>query len=357
MCDRLRRGVIAALILGASGTAQAQTAAEFRQRLEALSRSSRQISETLATLNSTPAPLVDTIRTGGLLVVAARSVSGRARAGVDSAWERLARTYGTRANAAAGTPIVLQYEDQVEGELPFDQAKGIGVPIPISARVDLVADRIVTGASPTIYRTADRRLQDWAPHPPNPSILEANTVALYAEMATSPWHTARECFIGRLDECRRALGISGEDPVLDWFDATDRRHYVLEYLKYLPASESRLAACTGNDDAACIALMRLAPREPDPPLGITTRVLLLALALDAGGRNAFDRLLDNPARPLEVRLAAAAEIPVDSLIGRWRSRVLAVRPKTVAADERAAWGAVVWSVLFALAALRSSRWR
>jgi len=356
MCDRLRRGVIAALFLGASGTAQAQTAAEFRQRLEALSRSSRQISETLATLNSSRAPLVDTIRTGGLLVVAARSVSGRARAGVDSAWERLARTYGTRANAAAGTPIVLQYEDQVEGELPFDQAKGIGVPIPISAGVDLVADRIVTGASPTIYRTADQRLQDWAPHP-NPSILEANTVALYAELATSPWRAARECFTGRLDGCRRALGISGEDPVLDWFDATDRRHYVLEYLKYLPASESRLAACTGNDDAACIALMRLAPHVAAPPLGATTRALLLALALDAGGRNAFDRLLDNTAQPLEVRLAAAAGIPVDSLIGRWRSRVLAIRPKTVAADERAAWGAVVWSVFFALAALRSTRWR
>ena len=251
---------------------------------------------------------------------------------------------------------MLQYEDQVEGELPFDQASGIAVPIPTDAGVDMVADRIVTGVSPTIYRTTDQRLQDWAPYP-NVSILEANTVALYAELATSPWRTARECFIGRLDECRRALGISGEDPVLDWFDATDRRHYVEEYLLYLPGAQARYAACTSNDDAACIALMRLAPREPDPPLGITTRVLLLALALDVGGRNAFDRLLDNPARPLEVRLAAAAGIPVDSLIGRWRSRVLAVRPKTVAADERAAWGAIVWSVLFALAALRSTRWR
>ena len=356
MCDRLRRGVIAALILGSSSTAQAQTAAEFRQRLEALSRFSRQISETLATLNSSPAPLVDTIRSGALVVVTARSVSGRAQAGVDSAWERLACIYGSRANAAAGTRIVLQYEDQVEGELPFDQASGIAVPIPLHAEMDVVADRIVAGASPTIYRTADQRLQDWAPHP-NPSILEANTVALYAELATAPWRSARECFIGRLDECRRALGISGEDPVLDWFDAADRRHYVEEYLKYLPASQSRYEACTGNDDAACVALMRLAPRVAAPPLSATTRALLLALALDAGGKNAFDRLLDSPTQPLGVRLAAAAGIPVDSLIGRWRSRVLAVRPKTVAADERVAWGAVVWSVLFALAALRSSRWR
>ena len=356
MCDRRCRAVIAAVILGASGTAQAQTAAEFRQRLDALDRRSRQISETLATLNASAGPLVDTIRSGGLLVVAAPSVSGRAQVGVDSAWDKLARIFGTRATAAAGRLIVLQYEEQVEGELPFDQASGIAVPIPLDAGVDVVADRIVAGASPTIYRTADQRLQDWAPHA-NPSILEANTVALYTELATSPWRSARECFTGRLDECRRALGISGEDPVLDWFDASDRRHYVLEYLKYLPASQSRFAACTGNDDAACIALMRLAPRVAAPPLSTTTRALLLALALDAGGRNAFDQLLDNPARPLEARLAAAAGIPADSLIGRWRRRVLAVRPKTVAADERVAWGAVVWSVLFALAALRSSRWR
>ena len=146
--------------------------------------------------------------------------------------------------------------------------------------------------------------------------------------------------------------------MLEWFDAADRRHYVEDHLKFLPASQSQYAACASGDDATCIALMRLAPHaRPGPPLGITARLFLLALALDAGGRHGFDRLLDRPTQPLDARLAAAAGISVDSLTDHWRARVLSAHPQTVAADERAAWGAVVWGVLFALVALRSTRWR
>lgn len=367
MCDRLRRAaMIASLLLGATGTGQAQTVAEFRQRLDALSRLSRRISDTLAVMRRSPvrALPVDTIRIGALVVVAAHSVSDHARPGVDSAWSMLSRLYGARAGAVERTPITLQYADQKEGELPADEFREPPVWIPRHASVNEVAARILAGASPAIYRSVDPQLQEWVPHPyaftirGSTSIRDSIPSGLFAELATSPWRSTRECFDGRLDACRRALGISGKDPVLDWFDAADRRHYAENHLKSLPASQSRYATCRSGDDAACIALMRLAPRpRPEPPLGVTTRLLLLALALDAGGRSAFDRLLDRPTDPLDARLAAAAGMPVDSLIGRWRARVIAAHPKTVAADERAAWGAVAWGVLFALMALRSTRWR
>jgi len=367
MCDRVRRCAIVTALLAAPGLGAAQTAAELRERLDRLTRYSRHVSDTLAILHQGGGQAfpLDTIRAGTLVVLVAPSVRDRVRPAVDTVWQTLGRRFGAGAAVAGQAPIVVQYTDQAEGEIPLETSPGASLFIPPHSGTNETADRILGWVSPTIYRSVDRRLQQWVPHPyaftsrgTAGSLLRNSRASLYAELATAPWQSVRACFRGAIQDCRAALGISGTDPVLDWLDAADRRHIVATNLKYLPVPPDRYDRCARGNDDECVALMRLAPNPyASPPLSVTARLLLLAFALDAGGPDAFPRLLQSPERPMDARLAAAAGTPIDSLVARWRDEALATRPTTVAADERAAWGAVAWCVLFALAALRSTRWR
>src|SRR5437773_1625090 len=104
--------------------------------------------------------------------------------------------------------------------------------------------------------------------------------------------------------------------------------------------------CAAGDDSACVRLMQAATRDQiAPPISIHARQSFLTLAIDAGGPGTYGRLLAARGQPLDARLAAATGLPVDSLVSRWRAWILAARPKTVAADPRAAWAAVGWGVL------------
>ncbi|HJQ65326.1 MAG TPA: hypothetical protein VJ816_03060, partial [Gemmatimonadales bacterium] len=302
---------------------------------------------------------------GALVVAVAPTAVERTRPAVDSVWRALSSRFGAGAAVVGQALIVIQYADQPEGEIPLEQSPTPPLYIPNRTAANEIVDLVMGWVSPTVFRSVDARLQEWVPHPyaftsrgAASTLLRANRASLYAELATAPWHSARTCFRGAIRDCRAALGISGTDPVLDWLDAADRRHYVDSYLKYLPVPRTRYDRCASGDDDECIALTRLAPNQrPSPPLSVTARLLLLALALDAGGPDAFPRLLEHPDRSMDARLEAAAGLPIDSLVAGWRHDVLATHPKTVAADARAAWGAVVWSVLLAIAALRSTRWR
>ncbi len=80
-------------------------------------------------------------------------------------------------------------------------------------------------------------------------------------------------------------------------------------------------------------------------------------ALRLGGRDAYRRLLANPAAPIADRLAAAAGVPHDSLVTVWRADVIASRPATVLLPTWRFAAALVWMALFAACGLRSSRWR
>ena len=265
--------------------------------------------------------------------------------------------FGKLAETAPRLPVLIQQPDQIEGELPAGlfNASELVIPSRPLATSRLIADRLLAWVSPAIHGHADEPLRQWMPQPYTPALLRANLTALYVELATSPWHTARKCFTGDLGACQLALGISGTDQVTDWFDATDRRHYVQQYLG---RPDFYRECISGGDDVKCLAVMRLDPRATVyPPLSLTARQLLLAMAVDTGGPAAFDRMLAAGTQPLAARLAVASRLPIDSLVGRWRSRIVAARPQTIAADALAAWTAVAWGVLLIAAALRSSRWR
>src|SRR5262249_19706363 len=103
---------------------------------------------------------------------------------------------------------------------------------------------------------------------------------------------------------------------------------------------------------ACRRLVA-APNAPlGAPLAGPARMLLVREALRAGGRDAYRRLVANPNAPLGTRLASAAGMSLDSLVTRWRARVLAARPQPLAPPWTGA-AAFGWTAFFALCALRS----
>src|SRR5436309_1922249 len=114
----------------------------------------------------------------------------------------------------------------------------------------------------------------------------------------------------------------------------------------------------GQPDAACTELLRSLPPGVRPrPLTYDARAALVHIALRLGGREAYHRLIATPALPIPQRLAGAAGVSVDSLVSLWRAEILAARPAPVTVPPWGPWVALGWTAVFAVCALRSSRWR
>ncbi len=358
MCRRVRTiWLTLPLMAIAASKGHGQTAAEFAERYARLVRATTRIKDSVAVLRhqSLARVVVDTIQSGALTVLVRRADAGRIRPAVDRAWRILSRTFGAQAELLRGRPTLVWSVDYEEAGRLAQELQVTAVPVPIVADTGIVVDRIVAWASPIPYSKAGAVLS-WLARPPSLSMVRSPSIPLYEELATAPWSTARACFDGDLEQCARGLGITNEDPVTRWFDARDRQQYVTQYLPRMTSRQRKDQCILDGDDVACIALMRASPATP-APASISARQLLLALALDHGGPEAFDRLVAASDQPLDARLALAALLPRDSLLSRWRSHILAAHPKTVAADSRAGWSAVFWGVLFGLVALRSARWR
>jgi len=87
------------------------------------------------------------------------------------------------------------------------------------------------------------------------------------------------------------------------------------------------------------------------------RMLFVRVALRAGGRDAYRRLVARPGATIGERLSSAAEMDIDSLVARWRNDALAARPKPLTLSWWASFAAIGWTAFFGFCALRSSRWR
>lgn len=353
------RALAAFLLLSVVGAfrASAQNAADYRRRLDSLSRravtmdSIRNVRRTTI-LAVTP---LDTVRAGSLTVVALHAARGEAAAVAESAWAVIAPTYGHSADALAGQIFVLSSPDQNystpsrPGELPVVATEAYSLPL-------------VAAAAGLMTGMADSALKTWERGTFVPALRnQVRWDFLYIELVTSPWHRVQECYRERLPSCRLALGLDGQDSAAArWYDAEDRRQYVrtlgFNTERTQMALQNRCVLQRVND--ACEARFDdLTQTQIPTPFSDGARMSLLAFALDRGGRGAYDRLISGRGKPMAVRLAAAAGLSPDSLITAWREQVLSARPNTVALTTRSAWTAVCWCFLLAVLALRSSRWR
>ena len=86
------------------------------------------------------------------------------------------------------------------------------------------------------------------------------------------------------------------------------------------------------------------------------RADLLYFALDLGGTGSWERLRSSSDTTLEGRLAAAAGVPMDSLLTQWRRGLLALRPATSVLPIRSGLIAIGWTLALLLGALGASKW-
>lgn len=118
-------------------------------------------------------------------------------------------------------------------------------------------------------------------------------------------------------------------------------------------------ACVRGDAAGCAHALGVR-RSGDPEGGgeyyPLVRADLLLAALELGGEGAWARLIAETEGTLEHRLAAAAGMPADSMLLRWRDGLLALQPDRGPLDVSSAGLILGWSALILAAGLGIARW-
>lgn len=197
---------------------------------------------------------------------------------------------------------------------------------------------------------------------------------IYRELASTPSLAVRRCYEGDLRWCWEALGLTAnEGGDRDWYSPPERRQLVENrygfYRRFssddLDPQTMLIRGCLDlMEDRACQLVLEGYPlREGKPrrnyeiPLSHRARSSLASEALRMGGEGAYTRLNAHPELPIRTRLAEAANMPVDQLIGEWRTKVMASRPNVQAGLLWSPITLLVWLVVLALFAMRSSRWR
>ena len=271
--------------------------------------------------------------------VAAGTQTGQPGAMADSGWE-VSRLLPSR----PGTPRTASFV------VRSDSVAGIAAAI---ARI----------APEALWAQADTTLLSWLSSPPQVRLDSAALRAAYIALATRPERVARRCFAEESAACSASLGLLPPGSELSaWYDAEERRDIFRALLGSeweAPhwSAEARACAMT-RELAICDRLLgEQNPLSLPAPLAVGARGALVTLALESGGEGAMDRLLAAPDTPLPQRLAAAASLPYDSLLMRWRVAVGAARPEPVGPGIAPSFTAFGWTALLLCLAIGGSRWR
>ena len=357
MCRSL---VLGTVLLGVYASLRAQDPAVLQRRLQRLEtlRDAAGVAATRA--DSARRERLDTVRSGGLTILVLPTEAPLVRRAAPIAWAKLDSLYGDAAFDLLERPMMFYVMTRPIRYRGASIAGYQNIMAPDSGAPEDAAQQIARAGAATILNRADSALSTWLGTLLLPVGDERVVLSrVYIEMATAPSIAVRNCFAGDDAACRAALGLVEEgDRLLLWFSPAERLALVRRATEVQRLAVGRAAdAClTEQSDQDCLTVLH-SLHWIDPPLLHDARQSLARLALDAGGRGAYRRLAGGRGQPLAERLAAAARISSDSLIRRWRSAVVAARPRAVPIGPAGAWMALSWAVVFGLLALRSTRWR
>lgn len=279
----------------------------------------------------------------------------------DSLWIRLTRVRTTARGdsiAPEGRPLEVRGFGRTR---PGMQSSSPILPAP-SAGEDIVRAIVLVGGQ-QVWATMDGDLVRWHPSAPGSVSSDRQGQTSYIQLASSSYEGGHSCFAGDLASCARMLGLVAHprDPVAS-YSPQERRVLARRVAGgYLPTSlQGPVRDCLDQGvQGACDAVLLDRPGAVFQlvPLDQDARGLLLTMAVIQGGEGALERLVVDSGLPLADRLAAAAGIPVDSLLSRWREAVMRSRPERVAVTAGGGWVMLGWSLAFFGLALGSSRWR
>ncbi len=221
----------------------------------------------------------------------------------------------------------------------------------VPLRAERVTNYLESIAGEVATAKLDPEMASWSSAPgavPEARVWDQAAIFLYAAPST----IARRCLHGGDEDCERILGLTPGLSALERFYTAEDYPSVVERtwsLRTMPtAFADTIRSCiSARVASACDMAVRLTPASDAVPGSV--RNTLLAVALETGGDRAFERLL-SARGPVHNQLSAAAGIPIDSLIGRWRARVAAARPSHVfALPAVASFG---WAALLLFVARR-----
>lgn len=353
--------IIAALLAGpASG--QDSTIARLQRRSDSLLASWREaerladVADSLERVRATAGS--DTIAVGALRIIANPSPLPL-RAAAERAWPAIDSLYGSVAAELVEHPYLIRAVDP--DTAVRRTVLHVGMELPWNLDVRGATTALLLTVTPPRF---DPALADWLGAPLRPPLREQDVPAsVFIQLVTAPSTAVRDCFRGAIVRCEDVLGVADSTGRLErWYVTAPEREALVtgSFSGYFErgSTASSLRRCSQHHDDACTTLLRSLPPGALPrPLAQDARLMLVREALRAGGREAYRRLVADPAAPIGSRLASAARMPLDSLVTRWRERALAARPAPLSLPWWAGIAALGWTVFFGVCALRSSRWR
>lgn len=316
MCNRF--GLILLVATSVTARAAAQSGALWKDSALVLSRQARALRDSIFTGDST---VQEVARDGTLRLGATPTLRGTALSAFARLREARARWFGSALPSEEGFRILLNGAGEQVWSFGASPDQGqvllVGMPDTGKAprttravREHQLATALVDLFAELMWRSAGAHLVLWLDPAPPLSMPESERryVAMYA-FVTGYGRAQRDCVAGRLADCAYTLG---------------------------------LAPPTSADPGGAFAAF--------------LRMDLLLTALEAGGPGAWERLRPAVGAPMAPALAAAANMPLDSLLSRWRRELLALRPDTRPVDGPGILLTLGWTAAVGLAALGIARW-
>ena len=360
--SRLLGLVVAASLLASPLRSQDSLMVRLRRHADSLLgtwREAQQLADVADSLEQVRATAgSDTIAVGGLRIIANPSALPW-REAAERAWPVIDSLYGSAAADLPQYPYIFRAVDPDSGVRRTVLHVGVEVAWDLDVRATITL-LLTTVTAPHF----DPALANWLGAALRPTFhSEDDRAAVFVQLVTVPSAAVRRCFLGDIARCKDVLQVGDSTGLLArWYvTQAEREALVTEsFSDYFArgATAPSLQKCRQHHDDACTALLQSLPPGTLPrPLAHAARLLLVRVALRAGGRDAYRRLVARPSAPVGERLASAAGMDIDSLVGRWRNDVLAARPKPLTLPWWASFAAIGWTAFFGLCALRSSRWR
>ena len=313
----------------------------------------------------------DTIRVGPLAVLVDDALAPRVEVALERFVPAVQKFYGSVADSAlAGRTFLVRLRASVAGskDTVIDMAEVVPGGVDIFDRVpkNTEALRIQQGIERRIGRIMRDRLDtamiEWVGAMPTADAEDDRTMErLYVDLLTTPSQSVGRCFAGDLLRCRDALGLTPiADPLTAWYSPAERRLLVIGKKSAFKSAAQRQAHDRCVDEhayAVCDRLLRnLHDYKLQQPLSYEARHRLLRLAVESGGSDGFRRLASGQHRTPEERLSAAAGLPIDTLVARWRTSIMMARPKGQQLSPKTTWASVAWGTLFGILAMGVRRW-
>ncbi len=332
-----------ALLAPWGGSLHAQEPAAVLQRMEER-LDSMQLARALRDSLALRAKYSDTVVAGGLRIATSARLRPFALAAGEEAWQSLVARFGPSVTAHGAFPVTT-----------FGSTRST---VPKLAKAGDLARGLERSAALWIWSTQGAAVLRWMGGTvPTGTISHSDVGDIAEELLRTPARPNRACYSGETMACAAALGIHvGADTLDAWFEPDTWPRLAGMVSGELNGLErvARERCMNAGDLSACRSI--LTPARVLPPVGVVGRQYLVQLAFESGGASAFERLAADTGVTLEHRLAAAAGVPIDTLLNRWGASLRAV-PRGPAAPPQELLLGLAWSGLLLTMALRGSRWR